>query len=109
MSLKHVFGLVLVLGLGAAFAQDHGGVHEVASAAGDGKMWYAIAAAFGMAIASFGGALGQSKALSAALDGIARNPGAQNKVFVPMIVGLALIESLVLLSFVVANGIAGKI
>ena len=68
-----------------------------------------VGAAFGMAIASFGGALGQGKAISTAVDGIARNPGAQNKIFIPMIVGLALIESLVLLSFVVANGIAGKL
>ena len=45
-----------------------------------------------------------------AVDGIARNPGAAGQIFAPtLIVGLALIESLVLLSFVVANSLAGKI
>ncbi|MEZ4705219.1 MAG: ATP synthase F0 subunit C [Bdellovibrionota bacterium] len=76
---------------------------------GNIKTWLAVAAGFGMAIATFGGAIGQSKAIAAALDGIARNPGAQNKIFIPMIVGLALIESLVLFTFLVASGLAGKI
>ena len=74
------------------------------------KMWLGVAAGFGMAIASFGGALGQGKAISTAVDGVARNPGAAGKIFAPtLIVGLALIESLVLLSFVIANTLAGKI
>lgn len=73
------------------------------------KAYLAIAAGLGMAIASVGGALGQGKAVAAALEGIARNPGAQPKVFIPMLVGLALVESLVILAFVVCSGLAGKI
>ncbi|MCB0326613.1 MAG: ATP synthase F0 subunit C [Bdellovibrionales bacterium] len=76
---------------------------------GNIKTWLAVAAGFGMALATIGGAIGQSKAIAAALDGIARNPGAQNKIFIPMIVGLALIESLVLFTFLVTSGLAGKI
>lgn len=107
MSLNKIFKLGTVFSLSlVSFAMAEEATAGVTSAA---THWYAIAAAFGMALASFGGALGQSKALSTALDGIARNPGAQNKIFIPMIIGLALIESLVLLSFVVANSIAGKI
>ena len=56
----------------------------------------------GIAIAAFGGALGQGRAASSALDGIARNPNAADKMFTPMILGLALIESLVIYSFVIS-------
>ncbi|MCI5073298.1 ATP synthase F0 subunit C [bacterium] len=108
MSLKHVFGLVLVLGLGAAFAENTEGAQETVAAASNGTMWYAIAAAFGMAIASFGGASAQSRAVAAALEGIARNPGAQNKVFIPMILGVAFIETVVLFSYLIASGILKK-
>jgi F-type H+-transporting ATPase subunit c len=61
-----------------------------------------LAAGFGIAIAAFGGALGQGKAAAAALEGIARNPGAAGKIQIPMIIGLALIESLVIYAFVIA-------
>lgn len=61
-----------------------------------------LAAGLAIGIAAFGGSLGQSKAAAAALEGIARNPSASGKIFVPMIIGLALIESLVLYAFVIA-------
>jgi F0F1-type ATP synthase membrane subunit c/vacuolar-type H+-ATPase subunit K len=54
-----------------------------------------------------GGALGQGKAAAAALEGISRNPGAAARIQTPMILGLALIESLVLLSFVIAFFLQG--
>lgn len=61
------------------------------------------AAALGLGIAIFGGALGQGRAAGAAYEGICRNPGAADKVFIPMLLGLALIESLVILGFVGLN------
>lgn len=61
-----------------------------------------LAAALAIAVAAFGGAIAQGRTASAALEGIARNPAAQGKIFVPMIIGLALIESLVLYAFVIA-------
>lgn len=73
------------------------------------KAVIALAAGFGIAIAAFGGALGQSKAIAAGLEGIARNPSAQNKIFIPMIVGLALIESLVIYALVIAFVLVGKL
>ncbi len=77
---------------------------------GEVKMWLGIAAGFGMGIASFGGAMGQGKAVAAAVEGIARNPGAKDAVFMPMLIGLALIESLVALTFVITfAGLAAKI
>lgn len=66
------------------------------------KAMIGIAAGLGLGIAAFGGALGQGKTAAAALEGIARNPGAQPKLFTPMILGLALIESLVIYSLVIS-------
>ena len=73
-----------------------------AAATGGDNGLLSLGAALALGIAAFGGALGQGKTASAALDGIARNPAAQPKIFVPMIIGLALIESLVLYAFVIA-------
>lgn len=67
----------------------------------------ALAAGFGIAIAVVGGAYGQGKAAAAALEGIARNPSAQNKLFVPMIIALALIESLVIYALIISFSLAG--
>jgi F-type H+-transporting ATPase subunit c len=61
----------------------------------------AIAAGVGFAIAVFGGALGQSRIGAAACEGAARNPGAAGRIQVMMILGLALIESLVLFALLV--------
>ena len=68
-----------------------------------------MAAGLGIGIAAFGGALGQGRAAAAALEGIGRNPGAADKLFVPMILGLALIESLVIYALVIAIMLQGKI
>jgi len=76
----------------AAFAEGHGDASGAA----------AYASAFAIAIAAVGGAYAQGKAASVALEGIARNPGAADKLFTPMIIALALIESLVIYAFVIA-------
>ena len=104
---KKMFGLlslvVTTLIASSAFAQD-AGANEF-----DMKAWGLVGAGLGMGIAAFGGALGQGKAAAAALDGIARNPGASDKLFTPMILGLALIESLVIYSLVISFMILGKL
>lgn len=69
----------------------------------------ALAAGLAIGLAAFGGALAQGKASAAALEGIARNPGAASKVQTPMIIGLALIESLVIYALVIAFLLQGKI
>jgi F-type H+-transporting ATPase subunit c len=66
------------------------------------KQMIALAAGLGIAIAAFGGALAQGRSVAAALEGIARNPGASGKIVTPMIIGLAMIESLVIYSLVVS-------
>ncbi len=76
----------------AAFAQGATGGGESHAA-----LW--IAAAFGMGIAAFGCGLGQGKIGAAALEGIARNPGAAGSIFTPMLLSLAFVETLVLFTF----------
>jgi len=66
-------------------------------------------AGFAIAVAALGGTLAQGRATAAALEGISRNPGASAKIQTPMILGLALIESLVLFAFVVAFLLQGQI
>jgi len=61
----------------------------------------AIAAGIGFGIAAGLGGLGQGKIGAAAVEGAARNPGAAGTVQTMMIIGLALIESLVLLALVI--------
>jgi len=72
-----------------------------AAAANNSVGLKAIAAGIGFAIAVFGGALGQSRIGAAACEGAARNPGAAAKIQTMMILGLALIESLVLFALVI--------
>ncbi len=79
-----------------------------ASNESDVKVAAAIAAGFAIGVAALGGTLAQGRAVAAALEGISRNPGAQPKIQTPMILGLALIESLVLLGFVIAFQLLGK-
>lgn len=69
----------------------------------------AIAAGLAIGLAAFGGALGQGRAAASALEGIARNPGAAGKVQTPMIIALALIESLVIYSLVIAFLLQGRL
>lgn len=75
---------------------------ETAAAAANNSVGLkAIAAGIGFAIAVFGGALGQSRIGAAACEGAARNPGAAGKIQTMMILGLALIESLVLFALLI--------
>jgi F-type H+-transporting ATPase subunit c len=62
----------------------------------------AMAAGLGIGIAALGGGIGQGRAAAAALDGIARNPGAAGQIRGPMILGLALIESLVIYALIIS-------
>ncbi len=61
-----------------------------------------ITGGFAMAIAAGIAALAQGRAISAALDGIARQPNAAPRIQVAMIIGLALIESLAIYVLLIA-------
>ena len=88
----------------SAFAQEAGG-----AAAAGGSAAAAIGAGIAVGLAVLGGGLGQGRAAAAALEGISRNPGAAPRIQTPMILGLALIESLVLFAFFIAFLLQGKV
>ncbi len=85
-----------------AFAQEE----KVGANINDVRAWAAAGAGIAIGLGALGGALGQGRAAAAALEGISRNPGA-SRIFTPMIIGLALIESLVLLAFLIAFFLQG--
>src|SRR5512145_2697250 len=75
----------------------------------DAKSWAALAAGIAIGLAVLGGAMGQGRAAASAVEGISRNPGAASKIQQAMIIGLALIESLVLFAFAIAFLLQGKV
>ena len=64
--------------------------------------WGVIGASFLLGLAALGGAIGQSRAIAASVEGIARNPSAGGAIRTAMIIGLALIESLVIYALLIA-------
>jgi F-type H+-transporting ATPase subunit c len=92
-------GLVLAVLAAVVFVAPAAFAQGTAGAAGESHAALWIAAAFGMGIAAFGCGLGQGKIGAAALEGIARNPGAANSIFTPMLLSLAFVETLVLFTF----------
>ena len=108
MSKKHILLFVLLaLTAFSAFGQT-----EPATATqvetGNPVRWGVIGAAFVLGISAAAGAIGQSKAIAAAVEGIARNPSAAGPIRLSMIIGLALIESLVIYALVIAFVIQGQ-
>lgn len=87
--MKNLFVVALALVSTAALADGHG-----TGMAADSLKYFAYFFALGLAV--FAGTRAQSGAASAALEGIARNPSAADKLQTPMILGLALMESLVI-------------
>ena len=73
------------------------------------KGYIGVGAGIAMGFAVLGGGIGQGLASKGALEGIARNPGAQITVLIPMVLGLAFIESIVLFAFLIAYNLLGKV
>ena len=111
MSKGKIFAFLSTLGLilltsASAFAQ----VGVVAADNGfSASGWLAIAAGLAIGLAGSGAALGQGKAAAAALEGIARNPGAADKLLTPLLLSLAFMEALGILAFVIAFLVQGQI
>ncbi|HEU4522951.1 MAG TPA: ATP synthase F0 subunit C [Thermoanaerobaculia bacterium] len=97
MTKKHIILFVLL----ALTAFSAFGATDAQTANGNVR-WGVIAAAFVLGIAAAAGAMGQSRAIVAACEGIARNPGAAGAIRLAMIIGLALIESLVIYALLIA-------
>ena len=95
-----------LIGSGAALAAAEG-----TAIGGDSqvKVAVAISAGVAVAIAGFGAALGQGRVGAAAMESIGRNPNAADKLFLPLVLTLALLEALALYGFVIAIILSGKI
>ena len=92
-----VSSLFMVFGMSSLALAQEG--EAAASSLNPSAGTMSIAIALGIGLAALGGTLGQGRAAAAALEGIARNPNATDKVFVPMILGMVFMESLVLFAW----------
>jgi F-type H+-transporting ATPase subunit c len=89
-----ISALMMLLVVGTAMAQT-GAAGQATGTTLDLKKL----APFAVGIAAFGGALGDGRAIAGACEGTARNPGAGGRIFTMLLLGLALIETLVLFTF----------
>ncbi len=64
-------------------------------------------AALGLGIAALGGAIGQGRIMGSTVESIARNPGAAGQLFLPWLLGLIFVESLVIYAMVIAFKLIG--
>ena len=93
---KTLFVLLLVLLLGTLATPVF-----AAEAEGEGGLGMGIGLAIlGLGIAAGGGAVGQGRAAGEAVSGMARNPGAADRIQTTLLLGLAFMESLVIFTWV---------
>lgn len=94
-------GTFIMAGIAFAFASD-GAATDAAASAGRTEVlkWLALGAPIGLGLAVIGCGLGQGRMAAQAMAGIARNPQASGTMFVPMILGLAFIESLTIYALI---------
>lgn len=95
--------VVTLLWAAVAFAAD-----AKTGGASSSSGWIGLATGLGLGLAAFGGAIGQGRVGAAAMEGLARNPQAAKAMNTPMILALALIESLVIYSLVISFFLIGK-
>jgi F-type H+-transporting ATPase subunit c len=109
--MSKLFSLVVavvltLLGSGVALAAAEAAAGATDSSA---KVAIAFSAGLAVAIAAFGAALGQGRVGAAAMESIGRNPNASDRLFLPLVLSLALLEALALYGFVIAILLQGKI
>jgi F-type H+-transporting ATPase subunit c len=92
---------LLLIPSGIAFAAEEGG--------GNAGGLIAIGAGIAIAGAAFGAALGQGRAVAAAMESIGRNPNAADRIQTPMIIGIAFMEALAIYALVIAFFLQGKV
>jgi F-type H+-transporting ATPase subunit c len=95
------FAAVFLAGPGAALAQE--------GAASSNAGLIALGAGLAVGIAGFGAALGQGRAVAAAMESIGRNPNAADRIQLPMIIGIAFMEALAIYALIIAFFLQGKI
>lgn len=87
-------------GMAAVFGEE--AVAQAASSADNSSVlqWLGLGGALALGIAAAGVGTGQGRAVGAAMEGISRNPQAQKEMFVPLILGLAFMEALVIFTLI---------
>src|SRR5690242_5125262 len=105
-----VAAIVAILGVPAFAAEqaDHG-TTTAAKAPASSSSNLGMALGFGLAIAAFGGAISQSNAIAKAVDAVARQPEAGARIQGMMIIGLALIETLVIYMLLICFMMMSKV
>jgi F-type H+-transporting ATPase subunit c len=94
--------LVVLALAAAAYGAAEPAKAPVAETATRGLSNVLLFAVLGMALAAVGAAFSQAITAAAALNGIARQPEASGKLFVPMILAIVFIETLAIYTLVVA-------
>jgi F-type H+-transporting ATPase subunit c len=89
---------------GVALAEDAAG----GGGGGYGIGAIAFSAALAISLSAFGAALGQGRAVAAAMESIGRNPNCADRIQTPMIIGLALMEALAIYGLIIAFILTGK-
>lgn len=106
--------IVLSVAAVAVLASPLMAMAQAAAGAGAGESalrggLIALGAGIGIGIAAMGCGIGQGKLAASAMESIGRNPNSTNQLFVPMIIGLAFVESLTLYALVISFILQAKI
>ena len=105
---KHIFAVLLLLSvmtaattpaLAAAEDQTPVSQEETEDQAISGK---AVAAGIVVGLAALGGALAMGMAIAKSVDGISRQPEAENKIRTTLMLGLVFVETVVIYALIVA-------
>lgn len=96
MKMLFLLAAILLVAASPIFAQEGG----AGTGLGAGEIRF-LGAAIGMAIASGLCGTGQGRAVAAAAEAVARNPGASATIQTLLVLGLAFIESLAIFTLVI--------
>jgi len=97
--------------VGSVFGQE-GGQEAAETAAATGNLGVglgALGAGLALGLAGLGAGIGQGRAVGSAMESIGRNPNSADRVFTPMIIGLAFMEALAIYALVIAFIFSGKL
>jgi F-type H+-transporting ATPase subunit c len=100
-----LFAGAVLAGLASAPAAMAAEGADLGGAAG----WIGVGAGLAMGLGALGCGMGQGRAVASAMESIGRNPSSTDRLQTPMIIGLALIESIAIYCLVIAFFLQGKI
>lgn len=109
MRKQFYLALVAIFSAMPAFAQEATLTAVQASTTVTDKSFGALAAAIALGVAALGGCLAQGRIGTAAMEGLARNPQSRSAIFVPMIIALVFVETLVLFTFALSFLLQAKV